>query len=268
MGGDGRLRPMEGGSGGVSGGGSSREGVILIAMRRRIVLALLLFVAPWPARAWDLATGAPPATLEAFHEHFALAAYHYPKHSAAPLGITGFDVWGDVAVSSDFVDQDFADDAIDGDLPGDLLAFYRVGARKGLPGGIDLGAAYTRVASYDLELLSAELQYAVLDGGPLSPALSVRATGTQSIAGDEEYELTQYGLEVLLSKGFTVLTPYVGAGIVRSEGRFPLSGNLEVSSTQEVIYGGLILNLLVPKIALEVERGETWQAALRLAFGI
>jgi|CXWL01.1.fsa_nt_gi hypothetical protein len=237
-------------------------------MKRATILVFLLTLASAPAHGWDLATGAPPATLEAFHEHFALAAYPFPKHGAAPLGITGFDVWGDIAVSADFVDQDFAEVAIDGDLPGDLLAFYRVGARKGLPGGIDLGAAYTWVASYDLELVSVELQYALLDGGPLSPALSVRATGTRSIGGDEEYELSQYGIEVLASKGFTVLTPYLGAGIVRSEGRFPLSGDLDVSSTQEVLYAGVVLNLLVPKIALEIERGETWQAALRVGFGI
>lgn len=237
-------------------------------MKRATILVFLLALAGLPAHGWDLATGAPPATLEAFHEHFALAAYHFPKHGAAPLGITGFDVWGDVAVSADFIDQDFADGAIDGDLPGDVLAFYRVGARKGLPGGFDLGAAYTWVASYDLELLSVELQYALLDGGPLSPALSLRATGTRSIGGDTEYELSQYGLEVLASKGFTVLTPYIGGGIVRSEGRFPLSGDLDVSATQEILYAGVVLNLLVPKIALEIERGETWQAALRVGFGI
>lgn len=229
---------------------------------------LLLAGSARPAAAWDLATGAPGAVLEAFHEHFSLAAYPFPRHSAAPLGITGFDVWGDVVAAPDFVDEPFAALAIDGDVTGDILAFYRVGARKGLPGGFDVGAAYTRVVGYDLDLASAELQYAIFDGGPLSPALSVRATGTRSIGGDSEYELTSYGVEVLASKGFTILTPYVGAGLVRSEGRFPLSHGLEVKTTQEIVYAGLVLNLLVPKIALEVERGKTWQAALRLGFGI
>jgi hypothetical protein len=237
-------------------------------MKRLIPLALVFAASTAPVAAWDLATGAPAPVLEAFHEHFVLAAYAYPRHAAAPLGVTGFDVWGDVVVAPDFVDEPFAEIAIDGDLTGDLLTFYRVGARKGLPWGIDLGAAYTWVVGYDLELATIELQYGIFDGGPLSPALSVRATGTRSIAGDEEYALEQYGVELLASKGFTVLTPYLGAGIVRSEGRFPRSGDLAVETTQEIVFAGVVLNLLVPKIAVEVERGETWQAALRVGFGI
>ena len=93
----------------------------------------------------------------------------------------------------------------------------RVGARKGLPGGIDLGLSYGKALGGDVKLVSAELQYAILKGGLLSPALSVRLTGSRAVDA-KAYDFDQYGAELLFSKGFTVLTPYVGAGVFRSKG--------------------------------------------------
>ena len=67
--------------------------------------------------------------------------------------------------------------------------------------------------------------------------------------GSEVYDLDQYGAELLLSKGFTVLTPYVGAGVVHSEGSLDssLGRTFEDSETRGVIYGGVTLNLLAPQ---------------------
>ena len=72
------------------------------------------------------------------------------------------------------------------------------------------------ITTQPIKLISGEIQYAILHGGLLSPALSVRVTGSRTIDA-AAYSLDQYGAELLLSKGFTVLTPYVGAGFVRSK---------------------------------------------------
>ena len=42
-------------------------------------------------------------------------------------------------------------------------------------------------------------------------------TGTRTLDA-KAYDLDQYGAEVLLSKGFTLVTPYIGAGVVYSRG--------------------------------------------------
>ena len=63
----------------------------------------------------------------------------------------------------------------------------------------------------DLELISGELSWAILDGGAVAPALALRLTGTQTTGGGA-YDLDLYGAELELSKGFAVATPYVGAG--------------------------------------------------------
>lgn len=241
--------------------------------RTGAALALLgafatLFPLVAPAAAWDIRTGAPEEALEEFHRTFTLGVYPYPRHSASPLGVVGFDVWVEAAVVPEIADQSFADAVIVGSPAADALAVARVGARKGLPGGFDLGVAYAQVLETDVEIVSAELSWAILEGGALSPALGLRATGARSVDGGL-YELDQAGIELIASKGFTVVTPYVGGGLVWSESRFDRDGDPFVTdSTEGILFGGIVINLLVPKIVIEVERGEELQGAVRLAIGL
>lgn len=238
-------------------------------MSRAVACAVLLLAAALPAVAAEVRPDASEEDFREFNRRFAMAAYHYPRHGAAPLGLVGFDIYADVAVDQDFGDEEFIGTVLDDDLTGDLLSVVRVGARKGLPAGIDIGLAYGRALETDIELISADLQWAILDGGALSPALSLRLTGTRTM-GSDVYDLDQYGAELLLSKGFAVLTPFVGGGIVRSEGSLDssLGRTFEESETRGVIYGGLTLNLLLPKITVEVEKAEVVQGAVRVAFGL
>jgi len=241
-------------------------------VRVAALLGLLATVAVAPARAWDVDGGARSLDLERFHESFSLGAYPYPRHSAKPLGTLGFDIWADVSGTPDF-DSD-AGPALDGDVPGGYLAIYRVGARKGLPFGIDLGASWGKVVDTDVDLLSGEVSWAILDGGVATPALGLRGTYSRS-SGSDVYSLEQAGLEAEISKGFAVLTPYAGAGFVWSQGTFERTGPTGASagsstydSTRAIVYGGVIVNLLVPKIAFEVEKGDTVQGAIRVSFGL
>lgn len=245
------------------------------ARRAAVALCLLLAAVAFaaPAHAWEPDGEASPVALEAFHDQFASSAYFYPRHSAKPLGWIGFDVWADAAVTPDFEDEvrTVEGTALSDDLPGGHLGIYRVGARKGLPGGFDVGAAFGKAYDSDLELLSGELSWAILEGGLAVPAVGLRVTGQR--ASDDSYELRQLGAEVLISKGFTILTPYAGAGYARSESTFErdlsgLGGDYEVESDHGFVYGGVILNLWVPKITFELEQGETLQGAVRIAIGL
>ncbi len=221
-----------------------------------------------PLAAWDVSDEATAEDFAAFHDRFASAAYFWPRHGAKPMGLLGFEVWVDMSFDSGFGDADFARTAIEGDLPGNVLGVARVGVRKGLPGGFDLGAAYGRTVDGDVELVSGELSWAILEGGAVTPAVGLRLTGTQTSSA-ESYDLEQYGLEILVSKGFTVVTPYGGAGLVRSESRLERfgGGRLEADSTEPVLFAGVRVRLLVPTLTFELEQGEETQATLRLGFG-
>lgn len=244
--------------------------MLLIRRRPELLILLLASLAAVPVQAsWEVSPDATLEDFQAFHSRFSSGAYFYPRHGAAPLGLIGFEVYADATYDEGFDDEPFNDTAIDGELRGGFLSVARIGARKGLPGGIDLGVSYGRALEGDVDLLSAEIQYAILKGGLVKPALSLRVTGSRSM-GSQTYDLDQYGAEVLLSKGFAVLTPYVGAGIVYSRGtldRGPLLPGFEEEETRGVVYGGLTLNLLLPKITVEIEKAEVVQGAVRVGIG-
>jgi hypothetical protein len=243
-------------------------------MRHRFILVFALaltalaLLPALPARAWDPVSPAPAADFSAFNRRFASDLYPYPRHGAAPLGLAGFELYADATYEPDFDRQPFFKTVIDGNLPGSALSIARVGVRKGLPGGLDLGVSYGEAVGSSVKLVSAEAQYALIGGGVVEPALSLRATGTRTV-GSGPYDLHQFGAELLLSKGFAVLTPYIGAGFVYSRGRLGHgAAELDDSATRPVAYAGLRLNLLLPKIVFEVEKGEAVQGAVRIGFGL
>jgi hypothetical protein len=222
---------------------------------------------PAAAANWFINVDAPAAALEDFHRDFAAAVYPYPGHGAKPLGWVGFEVYVDASYSHEFDSFEGPFGAIGGNLPGGVLSVARIGVRKGLPLGFDLEATYGRALDSDLNMVSGTVQWALLDGSTLSPALSFRLTGSQS-TGVSYYRLRQLGAEAVVSKGFAVLTPYVGAGLVRSESHFTFADGKDVSSTDPILFGGVTLNLLLPKINLEVQKGRGFQATLKLGFGL
>lgn len=239
-----------------------------------VLAALACLAAAVPASAADVSGTATREEFVAFHERFSGAAHLFPRHGAKPLGWTGFELWADVAADVSFDDDELAAAALDDDLPADTLAFGRVGARKGLPGGFDLGIAYGRMLDGDVELLSGELGWALVRGGAVLPALGLRASATRSEGS--AYELDQYGLEAVLSKGFAVVTPFVSAGVVRSEGslgRDPagvLPGEpetFEAETTRAVFSAGLSVRLLLPKLTFSLEKAEEVTGAVRIVIG-
>src|SRR5436305_8707088 len=170
--------------------------------RFRVELFLLLaLIAAVPASAsWEVNGNATPGDFSDFHRRFSSDAYFYPRHSAAPLGLLGFEVYADTTYDSAFDSQSFNGTAVKGSYTGGFLSVARVGARKGLPGGFDIGASYGKALGGDVNLTAGELQYAIFHGGVLAPALSVRVTGTRTIDA-KAYRLDQYGTELLLCKG-------------------------------------------------------------------
>lgn len=243
-------------------------GLLPLALLLLLLLLLGLAALAAPAAAWSFADDPPAGAFADFHRRFSADLYPYPRHPAAPLGITGFEIYAEATDDSGIDGEAFFPQVVDGDLAGGFLSVGRVGARKGLPGGVDVGASYGRALGGDVDLGSVELQWAPIRGGVLSPALAFRLTGTRTL-GAGRYDLQQLGAEVLVSKGFTVLTPYVGAGIERSRGSLERAagGRLEETATRPVVYAGVTLNLLIPRLTLEVERGEVEQVALRVGFG-
>lgn len=241
----------------------------LAIVRRAIFAGLIGLVGASAAPAWEIRPEAPAADLEELHRHLAPALYPYPRHGAAPLGLLGFEIWVDAAAQPGFASRSFADTTIAGDPIRGALSVARVGLRKGLPGRLDIGASYGKVIGADLDLLSGDLSWALRDGGALGPSIGLRLAGAQT-RGSDVYRLRQVGVDAIISQRLTILTVHAGGGLVRSAGRFDLGpgGVLDTTTYQPVLFGGVTLHLLLPRITLELEKGEVFQAAVRVGIGI
>lgn len=234
-----------------------------------VVLALGIVPFETGLQAQDFRPGRD-AALESLHEHFALAVYPYARRGAQPLGITGFEIYGELAADEDFDSQPYSE--LTENLPGDLLMPVRVGVRKGLFFGLDVGVAVSQVLDLDYEAWSVDVQKAIVTPGALKPGIGLRLAYSEGDSGDV-YTLEQIGAELIVSKGFTLLSIFGGVGVVRSEGsfRFDQSGPVvrteAFESTDTVMFAGVRLNLLLPKITFAVEKTQEVQGVVRIAFG-
>jgi hypothetical protein len=186
--------------------------------------------------------------------------------SATPLGITGFDV----AVHSAFTSIEYADvwskAALGADVPS-TIPVPGVRIAKGLPFGIDIGATLTAIPKVSGNLAGAELRWAIIDGGLVTPALGLRLAATR-LSGVDQLSLNTTSIEVAVSKGFPVLTPYAGAGIVRTSTKANGVSTLSTESpSQSRTFAGLHVNLLAFDITVEGDRtGKTSSVNARLGF--
>jgi hypothetical protein len=131
---------------------------------------------------------------------------------AEPLGITGFDIGIEVTGTS-LKSADIWKEATGSSLS--TLPLAKIHAHKGLPFGIDLGAVYSTAPGSNIKLMGGELRYAIVQGNVALPAVGIRAAMTK-LSGVDQLEFSSKSVELSVSKGFAMLTPYIGVGQVWS----------------------------------------------------
>ena len=194
-------------------------------MKKVILAVLLVFITAVPVMAEtriEFPSGFDQADFKAFSEDFGMALSYIPLSPAAPLGdkLPGFDVG--IEASYIKLDKNVSyyqkiDAALKangrGELPSALL-IPRVHAQVGLPIiPLDLGVSYASVPDSDIKLVGYELKYAILEGGVATPALAIRGAYT-AVSGLDQLDLTTKSIDLSISKGVLIFTPYAGVGQV------------------------------------------------------
>jgi len=172
---------------------------------------------------------------------------------AEPLGITGFDISTEV-VYTNFHDGDLYWKKVVKDYDTfSSIIIPRIHVQKGLPFNIDIGAMYVAVPDSNIKLWGLEAKYAILEGTVVTPALSVRAAYS-SLEGVDDIELSTKEFDVLISKGFLMITPYAGLSAIMIDGseESPLIALDDVNKT---VYRALI-GLQISPFPLVVINGE------------
>jgi hypothetical protein len=203
-----------------------------------------------------------------FVKEFGTALLFNPMAPAEPLGITGFDVSVEMVVTDINDQEQYWQKLIDDNDPYSFLAVPRLHIQKGLPFNIDVGAMYLAVPNSNIKLWGIEAKYAILEGSMVTPAVSVRASYSQ-LLGVDDVDLNTQSLDLLVSKGFLMFTPYGGVSMIRVNG----SENSEIvtlGDVNETSYRGLLgiqfspLPLLI--INGEISFGDIEQYGLKIGF--
>jgi hypothetical protein len=178
------------------------------------VTMLVVALAAGPAAATDIrfSTGLIQDQFRNLSKEGGAALAYKNLAPAAPLGITGFDAGVQVSAVDIRKESAYWQAAFNRDAP-EFLLIPSLRVRKGLPLGIDLGAMYSYVPDTNIKLFGFEASKALLEGSVATPALGVRATYTR-LTGVSDLDLQTVGIDASISKGFVVVTPYAGAGLV------------------------------------------------------
>lgn len=195
------------------------------------------------------------------------AAFSYkPIAPTEPQGITGFDIGVEVTGTDIGSSAAALRKAGASDSPMDTLMVSKLHLHKGLPLGFDVAAFMGNVSAINVNLMGAELRYALLEGGVATPAVGVRGAYTH-MNGASQLSLHTRSLDVSVSKGFALLTPYAGVGQVWVDST-PDAGALgQESFTMGKVFAGVNINMGLLNLALEADQtGKTlsWGAKLGL----
>jgi len=188
---------------------------LLIAMAAATVVAM-----PWHtayAAKYDISVPdgvLTQANFKDLSEQLGLVLAYHPLAPAEPLGLLGFDIGIEITASDIDENESFWTD-VTSDIPS-YLTLPKLHAQKGLPFGIDVGLVYSQVPSSNIGMWGAEMKWAILKGTLATPALAIRGSYT-TLFGVDNLNVSTYGADLSISKGFGPFTPYAGIGQIATK---------------------------------------------------
>ena len=191
------------------------------------------------------------ADFRAFSEDIGSALSYKAITPPTPLGITGFDVG--VEVSSTAVQHSKQWAQATGSSMSNVIV-PKLHLYKGLPLNIDVGIFYSAVPRTNIKLYGGELRYAILEGGVATPAVGIRGALTK-LSGVNQLAFSTKSLDISISKGFAIFTPYAGLGTVWVDSTPNGVGTLKKETfRQNKIFVGGNFNFGITNIALEYDK--------------
>lgn len=175
-----------------------------------------------------------------------------PLTPAASTGVLGFDL-GVELTATKLANPEVLERAVSGNAP-DTLYLPKVHLHKGLPFGFDVGVSYAQVPNTNIKMIGAEVRYALIQGGPVTPAVGLRASYS-TLRGVDQMDLDTKGIDLSVSKGFAFVTPYAGVGLVRvTSTPHNISGLSETRFTDKKVFVGANINFVLMNLAIEADR--------------
>lgn len=236
-------------------------------MKKLLVLLCTLGIAQ-PAMAASISTlqALGQSEFRSLSEDLGAALSYKPVTPAAPLGTTGFDIGIEVTQTDMAKSSQLWSKVTNGGGTMSKLYVPKLHVAKGLPFGIDIAAFYSKVPTTNISLWGGELRYAILEGGLTQPAVAIRGSYTK-LAGVDQLSLNTTGLDLSISKGFAMFTPYAGVGQVWVSSTANVPGLAAEKFTQGKVFIGGNLNLGLTNLAAEWDKtGGIQSISMKLGF--
>jgi len=234
-------------------------------LKRGLVVASLFGVS-LPVVAADI-NQIQTLTQDEFHrlsQDLGAALSYKPLTPTAPLGLTGFDV-GVAVTATSIKNSDVLQKAGAGDHSTLPVPSFRL--HKGLPLGLDVGVMVGAVPGTNVRLYGGELRYAIVSGGAATPAIGIRGSYTK-LTGVDQLDFNTKGVDLSISKGFLMFTPYAGIGKVwASSTPNGIPALSKESLSLNKVFVGANLNFGLMNLAFEGDRtGEATSYGAKLGF--
>jgi len=220
-----------------------------------ILAVALIAVAAVSVRADDIDAidRLSPSQFESFANDLVAALSYKSSAPAEPLGTLGFDL----GLGVSFVRLENAESwGVATGSTTEYLPIPKVLISKGLPFDVDLGAFVAAVPGSNILVYGGQVQYALMAGNPVLPAVAVRG-GVTRLSGVEQLALETRSVELVVSKGLFAFTPYAGIGRVWGDVT-PNSATAvalqSLSPTQDRVFAGLQFGLVIGSLSFEVDK--------------
>jgi hypothetical protein len=239
----------------------------MMNLKRGLVVASLFAVSlPAVASNIDNLKALSQSEFRALSEDLGAALSYKPLTPTTPLGITGFDV-GLAVTATKIKNSDLLQKAGAGDHS--TLPVPSLRLNKGLPLDIDVGLMVGAVPGTNIRLYGGELRYAIVSGGAALPAIGIRGSYTK-LTGVDQLDFNTKGVDVSISKGFLMFTPYAGVGKVWAASTpkdIPPPGLSKESFSLNKVFVGFNLNFGLTNLAFEGDRtGKATSYGAKLGF--
>ncbi|MGD8828473.1 MAG: hypothetical protein PVG21_07215, partial [Gammaproteobacteria bacterium] len=223
-------------------------------MRKIVIAAAFIALSPaaFAADNIDNLGALAQAEFRGLSEDLGASLSYKALEPAEPAGLLGFDLGVDASATK--VQNPDAWRLATSGSSVDYLPMARVRFTKGLPLGFDVGGFYTTVPGSNIKSWGAELRYALVEGGALTPAVGLRG-GYTKLTGVNQLAFDTRSVDLSISKGFGPITPYAGVGRVWTDSNPDASTGLsEETFNQNKYFGGLRLSLVAINFVVEADR--------------
>lgn len=215
-------------------------------------------------------------TQDAWHQFVAevgLVAYFRPLASARPLGARRFEI--SILRSSTRIDDADAawndtfshPDSTHWLFEGDALMIPGLMVRAGVTDRVDVGAYYTQNYAANYGLAGGQVQYSLMEGAERGFSAAGRLSAVW-LFGPEDLAAGVYGVDLLVSRDVSVVSPYAGVSGFVSWGREHTS---KVDLDDEMVPGvqatvGLAARVSVMRLGAEVNLARVTGYSFKVAY--